>query len=93
MKMAIKNNQKIGSAIKDLGCSVDQLKVYIESKLLSGMSWNNYALHGWHLDHIRPLASFDLSDPEQFKQAVHYTNLQPMWAVDNLKKGARCHKN
>ena len=53
------------------------------------MSWDNWNLAGWHIDHIRPLASFDLTDPVQLKQAAHYTNLQPLWAHDNYVKGSR----
>jgi hypothetical protein len=51
-----------------------------------GMSWQNWG--EWHLDHIRPLASFNLSDRTQFLQAVHFSNYQPLWAIDNLRKGA-----
>jgi hypothetical protein len=80
---------KAGSSIDDLGCSIPELKQYLESKFEPGMSWSNWSKTGWHIDHIRPLASFDLTDPEQFKQACHYTNLQPMWAKDNLSKGAK----
>ena len=81
---AIKDSQKAGSAIKDLGCSIQQLKTYLESKFLPGMTWEN---HGeWHIDHIKPLISFDLSIPEEVKLACHYNNLQPLWAVDNLSK-------
>jgi len=84
---AIKGNFKSGSAVRDLGCSVEYLKAFLEGQFEPGMGWKN---HGeWHIDHIRPLASFDLTDPEQFKQAVHYTNLQPLWAKDNLKKGKK----
>jgi hypothetical protein len=89
LNQAIKNNQKVGSAISDLGCSIDELKLYLESRFLPGMTWANNSLHGWHIDHIKPLSSFDLSDPNQFKQACHYTNLQPLWAVDNLRKGSK----
>lgn len=80
---------KSGSAVRDLGCSVKQFKAYLESKFLEGMTWNNHTTDGWHIDHIIPLSSFDLSDPEQFKQACHYTNLQPLWAKDNMSKGNR----
>lgn len=84
---AVKNGYKGGSAIKDLGCSIEQFKQYIESQFVEGMSWDNYGLFGWHLDHVKPLSLFDLSDPEQFKQACHYSNMQPLWAANNLKKG------
>ena len=83
---AIKDQPKVGSAVRDLGCSVEQLRQYLESKFQSGMSWANYGPRGWHIDHIRPLALFDLSDRKEFLQACHYSNLQPLWATDNLKK-------
>lgn len=72
------------SATKELGCSVVELKLYLESKFLPGMDWNNYGK--WHVDHIKPLSAFDLTDVEQFKEAVHFTNLQPLWAPDNIRK-------
>lgn len=87
LRSAIKRNQKAGSAVKDLGCSIEFLKSYLESRFQCGMTWNNYGK--WHIDHIKPLSKFDLTDEIQFKEAVHYTNLQPLWASDNLKKGAK----
>jgi hypothetical protein len=70
-----------------LGCDWDFLRKFLESKFLAGMSWEN---HGdWHIDHIRPISWFDLSDSEQLKAAFHYANLQPLWKIDNLKKGNR----
>jgi hypothetical protein len=84
---ALKGNQKVGSAVSDLGCSIAELKIHLESLFKPGMTWDNYG--EWHIDHIRPLSSFDLSASEQLKDACSYRNLQPMWAKDNLKKGNR----
>jgi hypothetical protein len=72
--------------IKNLiGCNSKKLSNYLSNLFLKGMSIKN---HGeWHIDHIIPCASFDLTDPEQQKQCFYYTNLQPLWADDNLKKG------
>jgi hypothetical protein len=75
--LAIKGNSKTSSAIKDLGCSIEELKKYVESKFLPGMTWDNWG-EVWELDHIIALWKFDFEDPIQFKQAVHYTNLQPL---------------
>lgn len=87
--IAVKKNYKAGSAVKDLGCSIQQLKIYLESKFKPGMTWNNWTRIGWHIDHIRPLADFDLANREEFLKACHYTNLQPLWAKDNLIKNDR----
>lgn len=83
----IVKGSRVGSAIKDLGCTVDQLKRHLESQFQPGMTWSN---HGkWHIDHVIPLSKFNLSNREDFRQACHYTNLQPLWALDNLQKGAK----
>jgi hypothetical protein len=84
---ALKGEAKIGSHIEFLGCSIEDFKVYIESLFEGTMSWDNYGLHGWHIDHKMPMASFNLSVLDQLKKACHYTNLQPMLAKDNWKKG------
>ena len=84
---------KRGGGIKSLptevlcGCSIPELMLHLQSKFQEGMHWNNYGK--WHIDHIRPCASFDLTDPEQQKQCFHYTNLQPLWAAENIRKGAK----
>jgi hypothetical protein len=68
------------------GCAGKELVAHLEAQFLPGMTWDNYGLHGWHIDHIRPCASFDLTDPEQQRECFHYTNLQPLWAEDNIRK-------
>ena len=77
-------------AVLLLGCSIEAFRSKIESLWLPGMSWDNWgAGEGrWHLDHKRPVSSFILSDPDQLAVCFHYTNYQPLWAPDNLKKGA-----
>jgi len=69
------------------------LIAHLESKFQEGMSWENYGKNGWHLDHIIPLSAFDLTDPEQLKIACHYTNIQPLWARDNLVKSNKIPNN
>lgn len=88
MYRAIKKETKTGSAVNDLGISILEFKLYIEKLWKPGMTWNNWGRHGWHIDHIIPLSSFNLSNREEFLKAVHYTNLQPLWAKENLKKGS-----
>ena len=69
-----------------LGCSIEYLKSHIEKRFKPGMSWANYNHNTWHLDHILPCASFDLSDINQQRQCFHYSNLQPLWAKENMIK-------
>ncbi len=88
LSLAIDRDTKCGSAVNDLGCSILEFKSYIESKFQPGMSWDNWSKDGWHIDHIKPLVSFDLSDRKQLLEACHYTNLQPLWANENLSKGS-----
>lgn len=70
-----------------IGCSIEFLKQHLESKFTKGMTWDNYGKFGWHIDHIVPLSS--AKTPEKLYKLCHYTNLQPLWAKDNLKKGNR----
>jgi len=83
---AIDANYKTGSAVSDLGCSVAELKSYLEDRFQEGMSWDNWGVNGWHIDHVIPLSSFDLTNKDEFNKACHYTNLYPLWAVDNRRK-------
>jgi hypothetical protein len=85
-KRAIKNNSKRKSVLLLIGCSIDKLKQHIEKQFKPGMSWENYGLYTWHIDHIKPCAAFNLIDFEEQKKCFHYSNLQPLWAKDNLRK-------
>jgi hypothetical protein len=81
---ALKQNWKSGHTLELLGCSVDFLKQWLETKFQLGMTWENYGK--WHIDHIIPCCKFDLSRIDEQKKCFHYTNLQPLWAEDNWKK-------
>jgi len=82
----VKGKIKSSRILKLLGCSLDELKNHLEKQFQPGMTWDN---HGeWHIDHIIPLASVDLTDQVQLTKVCHYTNLQPLWAADNIRKGA-----
>ena len=65
-----------------VGCTPEQLKEHLQKKFLDGMSWKNRK--DWHIDHIIPLSSADTE--EELIKLFHYTNLQPLWAEDNIKK-------
>ena len=84
---ALKGQNKSASTLELLGCSIEHLREHLESQFQEGMTFENYG--DWHIDHIRPCASFDLKDPKQQKECFHYTNLQPLWASENLSKGAK----
>lgn len=77
------------SAVRNLGCSMYDLKKYLEKQFEDGMTWENHGQYGWHIDHKKPLSSFNLLDAEEQKKALHYSNLQPMWWFNNLSKGNR----
>lgn len=83
--------KKEGRTIEFLGCSMLHARRHIEKQFKQGMHWNN---HGtvWHIDHIIPISKFDLTDPVQRKRANHFTNLQPLYAAENMKKGNRILK-
>ena len=87
IRVGLKAKTKVSSTCELLGCSFIELKAYIEKQFVDGMNWAN--MGKWHIDHIIPLAAFDLSIKENQKIVFHYTNLQPLWAEENLKKGAK----
>jgi hypothetical protein len=77
--------KKNNKTIVLIGCTPQQLKIYLESKFLQNMSWENYGYRGWHVDHIIPLSS--AKNYNDIYKLFHYTNLQPMWGIDNMIKG------
>lgn len=79
----IKNKSK--TSLDIIGCSFEELKIYLESKFKIGMSWDNYG--EWHIDHIIPLAS--AKTEEEIYKLCHHLNLQPLWAIENMSKGSR----
>jgi len=83
------NLRKSETTIESLGCSGKFFAEYIEKQFKPGMTWENYGSSGWHIDHIRPWASIDLNNPEEVKICRHYTNLQPLWWWENIKKGGK----
>jgi hypothetical protein len=85
--LKIKSFDKKQTYNKVLGCSAEFLKEHIEKQFTKGMSWDNHGLFGWHIDHIIPLSS--AKTEEEIYKLFHYTNLQPLWAEDNLKKSSK----
>ena len=81
---AIKRGLKFQSASKLVGCSIDELKEHLSKQFDDVMSWENYGK--WHIDHIRPCDSFDLTDKDQQKVCFHYFNLQPLLGTENQSK-------
>lgn len=88
--LALKGKVK-SKRTKDLiGCTIEELWVYLEKLFKPGMNKKNYGK--WHVDHIRPCASFDLTKPEEQAKCFHHTNLQPLWAKENIFKSDKYEK-
>lgn len=90
IRAAIKTQKGIKSKamLALLGCTIAELMVHLERRFRDGMTWDNYGPH-WHIDHIKPCSSFDLTEPNEQAICFHFTNLQPLPAKENLKKAAR----
>lgn len=93
MRNALLGLTKTSRTMDLLGCSLEELKQHLEMAFREGMSWENYGKFGWHIDHIIPCSSFNLSDPEEQKKCFHFTNLQPLWAKENWSKGSKVVKS
>jgi hypothetical protein len=91
MFLALRRGWKAGRTVELLGCSVSECLSHLESKFLPGMTWGNWGSgkgnSTWHIDHITPVSAFDLTNEQAQKACFHYTNLQPMWGSDNIRKG------
>ena len=87
MSECLSGKKKQTKTFEYIGCSPSQLKSYLEKQFHDGMSWDNYGK--WHVDHIKPLCSFDLTIEENLHTAWNYKNLQPLWASDNCSKGGK----
>ena len=85
IRCAIKSNVKWKKSKDVLGCDIETFKKYLESNFKEGMNWENYGSY-WHIDHIKPCSSFDLSIKEEQQKCFHYTNLQPLTAEENYRK-------
>jgi len=81
--------QKTNKDIKTLellGCTIEDFVQYIERQWLPGMNWENHTSNGWHIDHIKPCNTFDLTNIEEQRKCFHYTNLRPLWSFDNRSR-------
>ncbi|HUS51736.1 MAG TPA: hypothetical protein VMZ91_16330 [Candidatus Paceibacterota bacterium] len=87
LSITLKRNNKSITTKKMIGCSIDYLKRHLKKQFKKGMTWENYGK--WHVDHIRPISSFDLSKKDEQRKCFNYKNLQPLWAEENLRKGGK----
>jgi len=82
---ALVKSKKLNQYSELLGCTVKEFRQHIEEQFEDNMTWENQG--EWTIDHIKPIYSFDLSKKKEFFEASHYTNCQPLWMIDNCKKG------
>lgn len=83
---ALKTSRKSENTLSLIGATVTEFAAHLETRFKPGMTWENYG-PVWHVDHIKPCAKFDLTDPAQQRACFHWTNLQPLFAKENLQKG------
>jgi len=76
--------RKTSKTFQYVGCTPKELKTYLENKFQPGMTWDNYGMNGWHIDHITALSRAKTED--ELMKLFHFTNLQPLWAKENQKK-------
>ena len=88
LRAVLRGKNKSASTMALLGCTVEELKKHLEKQFVDGMTWENRGTV-WHIDHMQPCSLFDLSDQIQQKRCFHYSNLQPLFAFDNMSKGEK----
>ena len=94
LNKALKGNVKSAGTMELIGCTVDELRTHLESQFEPWMNWDNHGAYDpskktWHFDHIVPMAAFDLKDPMQQREACKFSNIKPLLAEKNLKKGSK----
>lgn len=88
LSKALAGTLKSSPTLELLGCPIAALQTHLESQFRPGMTWENYG-PVWHVDHLEPCAKFDLSDPAQQRECFNFSNLQPLFAEENLRKAAK----
>ena len=89
IREALRKSYKSASTAKLIGCSIDHLKKHLEGQFKPGMTWDNHAVTGWHMDHIIACNNFDLTKSNEQKKCFNWKNLQPLWYDENIKKGVK----
>lgn len=84
--MGLKGLGKSEKMIWYLGCTIKEFKIHLENQFVDGMNWDNKGRFGWHIDHIKPMNTFNLENPEELKDCWNYTNLRPLWWFDNIRR-------
>jgi len=87
MLFVLRGERRAERSLELLGCTVEELREHLSNQFKDGMSWDNYGK--WHIDHIIPCASFDFTKKKDQKKCFHYSNLQPLWAKENIQKSNR----
>ena len=85
------NNPKNLHTMEYVGCDINTLRDHLETQLKDGMTWENQG--EWHIDHIKPCASFDITKEDERMKCFNYTNLQPLWGTENMSKGSTHDEN
>jgi hypothetical protein len=83
-----KLSKKAKKSFELLGCTAEEAKKYLEKQFKDDMTWDNHGIV-WEIDHVKPISSFDLSKEPEQKKAFHYTNMQPLYKLENRIKGSR----